>query len=240
MIDTTLNTMLYWDNKSLDIFEDKSGLGFEVNNYFTTKHQYNNLSYPNFINDDNIKCSLTQTQSISKSPKSAEITVNKLQHEQDNLIQQQIQDRTISLTNMNNPLTSSWPTYNPLPRTNILMNDPSTSTSFTTTSLSPCMLTSQASVQWFNRSNMVNDPWAMEYGHDPAMRSRPCFSSHQTRELEKEFLVCQYVTRRRRIELAFSLNLSEKQIKTWFQNRRVKERKQKKCSSESERSASKI
>ena len=62
------------------------------------------------------------------------------------------------------------------------------------------------------------------------MRSRPCFSSHQTRELEREFGVCQYVTRRRRIELAYSLSLSEKQIKTWFQNRRVKERKQKKIS----------
>ena len=62
------------------------------------------------------------------------------------------------------------------------------------------------------------------------MRSRPCFSSHQTRELEREFGVCQYVTRRRRIELAYSLSLTEKQIKTWFQNRRVKERKQKKLS----------
>ena len=65
------------------------------------------------------------------------------------------------------------------------------------------------------------------------MRSRPCFSSHQTRELEREFTLCQYVTRRRRIELAYSLNLTEKQIKTWFQNRRVKERKQKKNSAES-------
>jgi len=65
---------------------------------------------------------------------------------------------------------------------------------------------------------------------DPTMRSRPCFSSHQTRELEQEFGVCQYVTRRRRIELAYTLSLTEKQIKTWFQNRRVKERKQKKMS----------
>ena len=64
------------------------------------------------------------------------------------------------------------------------------------------------------------------------MRSRPCFSSHQTRELEREFLICQYVTRRRRIELAYTLNLTEKQIKTWFQNRRVKERKQKKTTGE--------
>ena len=66
------------------------------------------------------------------------------------------------------------------------------------------------------------------------MRSRPCFSSHQTRELEREFGVCQYVTRRRRIELAYSLSLTEKQIKTWFQNRRVKERKQKKLSGSNE------
>ena len=60
------------------------------------------------------------------------------------------------------------------------------------------------------------------------MRSRPSFTSQQTRELEEEFNNCQYISRRRRIEIAYSLNLTEKQIKTWFQNRRVKERKTRK------------
>jgi len=63
---------------------------------------------------------------------------------------------------------------------------------------------------------------------DPTMRSRPSFTSQQTRELEEEFSSCQYISRRRRNEIAFSLNLTEKQIKTWFQNRRVKERKTRK------------
>ncbi|PRD23716.1 UNVERIFIED_CONTAM: Homeobox protein CHOX-CAD [Trichonephila clavipes] len=55
---------------------------------------------------------------------------------------------------------------------------------------------------------------------------RIVYTDLQRLELEKEFHYSRYITIRRKMELASFLNLSERQIKIWFQNRRAKERRQ--------------
>lgn len=56
-------------------------------------------------------------------------------------------------------------------------------------------------------------------------RSRQTYTRQQTLELEKEFNQSRYLTRRKRIEISNILSLTERQIKIWFQNRRMKAKK---------------
>lgn len=56
-------------------------------------------------------------------------------------------------------------------------------------------------------------------------RQRTTFTHEQTLRLEMEFHCNEYITRSKRFQLAELLELSENQIKIWFQNRRAKDKR---------------
>ncbi|XP_058263080.1 homeobox protein Hox-B1b isoform X2 [Hemibagrus wyckioides] len=62
-------------------------------------------------------------------------------------------------------------------------------------------------------------------GSGGCKRTRTSYTSNQLLELEKEFHFNHYLGKPRRVEMAKLLKLSERQIKIWFQNRRMRHKK---------------
>lgn len=63
-------------------------------------------------------------------------------------------------------------------------------------------------------------------------KARTTFTGRQIFELEKQFKEKKYLTATERSDMAALLNVTETQVKIWFQNRRTKWKKQEKISDE--------
>ena len=73
--------------------------------------------------------------------------------------------------------------------------------------------------------NFLNTTGLSRLSNLPKIKSRTVFQKKQREILEDHFQQSKYITKKERKTIADEINLTEQQVKTWFQNRRTRRRK---------------